>query len=114
MTWKLLSIAQQRQAWAAQRYVYHYEPEIIRFTKRLDGKILWRGPHRFAHPADLEHAPGSGLYGLLYNRDQEMLAWAWQTFDDEGYGKRSRWCRSGFQYIFRDENDAFLFRLKWC
>jgi hypothetical protein len=113
MNWYLLSIAEQRAAWEAQRFVYHYEPDVIRFADRFEGKVLWRGPHRFAHPADLERAPSS-LYGHLYGRDKEMLAWVRQTVDNEGYGKRSRWCRSGFQYIFREENDAMLFRLRWC
>lgn len=100
------------------RYAYHYEPEHVRFMDRVEGRVLWRGPHRFAHHLDSKfenHGYNSSrLIGALYRQHGEMLGWCQRNISGkEGFGKRSSWCRSGYQFIFRHEEDAMMFKMRW-
>lgn len=109
---------------------YAYEPELIRFKHRLDGRVVWRGPHRFYHPADIhpdtarwhdpDPQPGGPpvqMLGVMSKRfSQEIWPWLGQQglVGFEGHSQRSLWCRArAFQFIFRRDEDAFAFKMRF-
>jgi hypothetical protein len=47
--------------------------------------------------------------------DSDALhAWCTQEFGDRGGPSGSRWYAGRVIFWFRDEQDAFVFRLRWC
>jgi hypothetical protein len=54
----------------------------------------------------------SSKVDLPLEQIEEMQVWCRERFGDPAHGGRYDWNHGTF--FFRDENDAFEFRMRWC
>lgn len=70
-------------------------------------------PHHFIFPVPYRLDPGD--WPLESNRRAEIKIWCEETLRKAWSGKRNwRWCSKYNRIEIRSDNDALMFRMRWC